>query len=95
MFVWLPVSIAWRYGYDTVLIHRYIGDGALYVEVIRTWCLTAKEKMASTVTPTRYDKSKCFELMFDLEVIKMILTECEDCGVNTVGDNFQSWHEFA
>ena len=51
--------------------------------------------MASTVTPTRYDKSKCFEPMFDLEVIKMILTECEDCGVNTVGDNFQSWHEFA
>ena len=48
MFVWLPVSSGWRYGYDTGLMHRYIqddsvyipekfgGDGKLCVEGIRT-----------------------------------------------------------
>ena len=55
MFVWLPVSTGWHYGYDTVLMHRDIQDdspyiperfgvhGELYVEVTITWCFTAKD----------------------------------------------------
>ena len=47
-------SSGWRYGFDTVLMYRCIQgntlymcdqfgvDHKLYVEVIRTWCFTAK-----------------------------------------------------
>ena len=31
MFVWLPVSSGWRYGYDTVLMHRRIQGDTLYM----------------------------------------------------------------
>ena len=54
MFVCLPVSSGWRYGYDIVLMHRRIQgntlykceecgvDGILYIEVVKTSCFMAK-----------------------------------------------------
>ena len=56
MFVWIPLSNRWHYGYDTVLIHGGIqGDivymcdefgvhGKLYVEIIRPWCFIEKHE---------------------------------------------------
>ena len=55
MFVWLPVSSGWRYGYDTVPMHRYMQGASLYLperfgtdrtlygEVTRTWCFMARD----------------------------------------------------
>ena len=71
MFVWLPVSSGWRYGYVTVLLHGYTQDDSFYilekssgdrkfcVEVVRTWWVTVNEKI--TITPTRYDIGKSFQ----------------------------------
>ena len=42
MFVWLPVSSGWRYGYDRLLMHRSIQGNSRYIperfvrEVMRT-----------------------------------------------------------
>ena len=53
-----------------------------------------RKKWPPLSRPQRKDKSKSFEPVFDLQVMKMILSEFEGCGVNTVGaGNSQSRHE--
>ena len=82
------MSSAWRYGYDTVLMQRRIQgetlymceqfgvDGKLYVGVIWTSALWRSSKIKRTVTPPG--------LTFHLQGLRMILTECEVCGVKSV-----------
>ena len=57
------------------------GDGALHVEVIRTWCLTAKEKNGVGCQAHQVLHRWKISIICVLQGIKMIQSECEDCGV--------------
>ena len=97
MFVWIPVSSRWHYGYDTVLMHGGIqGDivymcdkfgvqfvWKLYGEVIGTWCFMAKHENGWH-HDTHY---VCRRLLitFHVQVLRMKLSELEVCGVQSVG----------
>ena len=70
IFVWIPVSSWWHYGYDTVPMHGAIQgeivylcdefgvDGKLYVEGLDA--LWRRMKMDRTMTPTMFDVGKRF-----------------------------------
>ena len=97
MFFWPPVSSGWRYAYDTVDAHifPYIQGDSPPPHSWEIWwrweivCWTHKalmphsegKKMVSTITTTRYDLALKISITFDLQGMKMILSECEDCGV--------------
>ena len=92
----LPVSSGWRYGYDTVLMHRYIqGDSLyiperfgvavkLYVEVRGTWCFTAKDLNGQHHHRQQVWCSIKIFITFHHQGQTMILTDCEVCGVESV-----------
>ena len=97
MFVWILVSSRQGYGYDTVLMHGGIqGDivymcdefgvhGKLHVEVIRTWCFMAKhDNVPHHDTHHIWHRWKLL-ITFQLQGLRMILIECEVCGVESVG----------
>ena len=81
---------------DTVDMYMHFGvDGKLYVEVIKTWCFMAKEKNGFHRHAHQTWRSRKISITFHLQGMKMILSECEDCGVWALGqDSFQSRHEF-
>ena len=65
-------------------------DGNLYVEVTKPWCLTAKEKKIFYRHSHHAWCSWKISITFDLQGMKMMLSECEDCAVKALGgDNFQ------
>ena len=60
----------------------------------RTWCFTAKEQNVFHSHAHQVWRIQKLYTHFDPQVMKMILSECEDSGVNTVGGvYFQSRHE--
>ena len=96
MFVWITVSSRWHYQYDTVLMHGCIqGDivymcdefgvhGKLYVEVIRTSCFMAKHENGSDHDTQHVWHGRKLLITFDVQGLRMILSELEVCGVQSV-----------
>ena len=77
-FVWMCRCIQ---GETVYMYEDFGGDGALHVEVIRTWCLTGKENNGVSRHAHQVWHSWKISVTFVLQGIKMILSECEDCGV--------------
>ena len=102
MFLWLPVSNGWRYGYCTVLLYRYIQGDSLYIperfgrdrklyeEVMRTWCFKMKDINGRHRHGQQvWDRIKIF-LTCHRQCLRSILTDCEVCGVESVGGGHES-----
>ena len=68
-------------GKTVYIYEEFCGDGALHVEVIRIWCLTAKGKNGVRRHAHQVWHSWMISITFVLQGMKMILSECEDCGV--------------
>ena len=67
---------------DTIFMYVKFGiDGKLYVEVIKPWCFKAKENNGFHCPAHQVWRSWKISIAVDLQGMKMILRECEDCGV--------------
>ena len=95
MFVWLPVSSGWRYGYDT--------GGKLW-QIWWSWeivCWSYEDMMVHSEWENCFNHhahqvwgSQKLLTIFDLQGMRMILSEYEDCGVKSLGgDHFLTRHD--
>ena len=67
---------------DIIYTYEQFGvDRKLYVEVIKTWCFTAKEGNGFHCHAHQVWQNGKISIAFDLQGMKMMLSECEDCGV--------------
>ena len=67
---------------DILYTYEQFGvDRKLYVEVMMTWCLTAKEVNCFHRHAHQVWQNVKISITFDLQGMKMMLSECEDCGV--------------
>ena len=97
MFVWIPVTSRWYYGYDTVLIHggiqgdtvnicdEFDEDGKLYVEVIRTSCFMVKHENGPHHDTHLVWRRRKLLITFHSQGLRMIMSELEVCGVQAAG----------
>ena len=94
----LPVSSRWRYGYGTILMERCIQgdtlymceqfdvDGKFYIEVIRSWWFMVKHQNGQYHHTHQVWRRWKLLITFHLQGHKMMLAECEDCGIKSVGE---------
>ena len=87
------MSSGWRYGYDIVSMDKYIQCVSLYIpesfgvhgeldaEVTLTRCFMAKDLNGPHRPTHQVCRSKKISITFDLQGMRMMLSECQDCGV--------------